>query len=599
MTVTVTDSVLTVTSTGDGQDANTGDGICDDGTGSCTLRAAIQQANALSGLNTIAFDIPGAGARTIRPTSALPGIADPVVIDGYTQAGARPNTNPITTGSNAVLMIELDGSLAGLGSDGLHITAGNSTVRGLAINRFDGNGILLEMNGGNFIEGNFIGTNVTGIASLGNWGDGVSVLTPANVIGGTGAGRGNVISGNEQDGVAVVGGSATGNLMEGNCIGTDLTGTVALGNGGQSGFENLGIRVGSLASNNVVRRNVISGNVDGGLSIDNGAFRNTVIGNLIGTRTSGTSGLGNGIKGLIIQSGAHDNLVHGNVISSNLGAGVIIFSQGATGNIIRGNSIGTDITGAVGLANSSGGVLISGGASDNTIGGTADAAGNTITFNSGDGVRVVSGTGDVILGNRIFSNSGLGIDLGTNGVTPNDTGDADTGANNLQNFPVLTSATRDASTTIGGTLNSTANTEFRIEFFSNATCDPSGHGEGEQFLGFTMATTGGTGDVSFTVTLPATVPVGQFITATATGPNNNTSEFSQCQVVGVVDVTPPPAPVLVSPPDGSTGDDTTPTFTWSQVTDPSGVTYTLARIHRWTGMDGVRTAEGVRELQAR
>ncbi len=126
----------------------------------------------------------------------------------------------------------------------------------------------------------------------------------------------------------------------------------------------------------------------------------------------------------------------------------------------------------------------------------------------------------------MFSNAGLGIDLGADGVTPNDAGDGDTGANNLQNFPVLTSAT-SGSTTIEGTLNSTPNTKFRLEFFSSTECDPSGYGEGETFLVFIDVTTDGSGNVTFTVTFPDTVPGGHFITATATDPNNNTSEFSQ------------------------------------------------------------------------
>ena len=135
----------------------------------------------------------------------------------------------------------------------------------------------------------------------------------------------------------------------------------------------------------------------------------------------------------------------------------------------------------------------------------------------------------------------LGIDLIPDGVTPNDAGDGDTGANNLQNFPVLTSITSSSSnTTTVGTLNSAANTQFRIELFSNSACDPTGYGEGETLIGSTNVTTDGTGNAGFTFNSSASVPVGHFITATATDPNNNTSEFSQCMQV--------PAPVPNSPP---------------------------------------------------
>ena len=457
------------------------------GTGSdCSLREAIVAANidvafggctAGSGGDTIAFGIPGTGPHTIQPTSPLPFITDPLIIDGYTQAGASLNTD--TSGlSNAVLQIELDGSLAGFAS-GLLLSAGSggSVVRGLVINRFFANGIQSFSNsGGGIIEGNFIGTDVDGAAALGNR-VGVSIATPNNTIGGTAPGARNVISGNDTRGVEFGDSGATGNQVQGNLIGTDVTGAAALGNGA-------------------------------GVAIA-GASNNTVGGTTAGAR---------------------------NVISANF-QGVFII-QGATGNLVQGNFIGTDVAGTGALGNSVNGVNIAFGASStNTIGGTASGAGNIIAFNGGAGIVVgdpifTPGTGNAILSNSIFSNTGLGIDLFPSGVTPNDVGDGDTGPNNLQNFPVLTSATSSPTTTnIAGTLNSTAITTFALEFFSNTACDPSNHGEGETFLGSTMATTGGTGNASFSATFGTPVPSGQFITATATDPNDNTSEFSQCEQV--------------------------------------------------------------------
>ncbi len=226
------------------------------------------------------------------------------------------------------------------------------------------------------------------------------------------------------------------------------------------------------------------------------------------------------------------------------------------GNVIEGNFIGTNVTGSATLGNTYDGVHING-ASDNTIGGTMAGArniisgnggngifmvvatgnsvqGNTITLNVGDGVDIseafgLISTSNAILSNSIFSNGGLGIDLYADGVTANDAGDTDTGANNLQNFPVLTSATgTSSSTTIKGTLNSTPNTQFHLQFFSNTACDASDYGEGETFLGSTDVITDGSGDVSFSVTLPISVPDGHYATSTATDPDDNTSEFSKC-----------------------------------------------------------------------
>jgi titin len=627
----------------------------DSGVGS--LRQAILDANASVGTDTIAFNIPGAGPHTIQPTSALPTITDPAIIDGYTQPGANPNTNPQGLGSNAVLKIELNGGGAGTSANGLHITAGNSTVRGLAINRFRQSGILLDTNGGNVVEGNFIGTDASGTVALGNGlftsGDGVRVNgSSTNTIGGTTASARNVLSDNSGMGIRITGSGATGNLVQGNLIGTDVTGTVDIGNflggvligaanntiGGTtagarniiSGSSNPGIFVGETGnvvqgnfigtdvtgtvdvgnssfgvsisgSDNLIggtapgEGNVISGNGQSGVSV--GGSGNVVQGNFIGTDVTGTVGIKNLIHGVDVSGS--DNLIGGvtpgagNVVSGNNWFGVQIEGINATGNRLEGNFIGTDITGTASVGNFQGGVeilnapsntiggtaagarnVISGNtnigvriagdatanllqgnligtdvtgtaslgngtraievaASGNTIGGTTVGAGNTIAFNFFDGVSLTSGTGNAILSNSIFSNGGLGIDLFASGfpsgVTPNDAGDSDSGANNLQNFPELTSAlVFGGSPTIKGDLNSAAATDFALEFFSNTDCDPSGNGEGETFLGSSTETTDGTGNVSFSVSLGTTVPVGQFITSTATDPDNNTSEFSQC-----------------------------------------------------------------------
>jgi CSLREA domain-containing protein len=217
-------TTFTVNKDGDAGDRNI-DGVCDTSKKKgeqCTLRAAIEEANATPGANTIEFDI--SGPKTIKPDSPLPAITDTVTIDGYTQPGARPNT--LAEGDDAVLKIELDGSNAGADRDGLVINASNSTIKGLVIKRFGGDGI--EITGvNNQVQGNFIGTSAGGTTDKGNGLRGVFVSADSNTVGGSQPDMRNVISGNDQSGVSLHGAS---NQVQGNYIGTDAGGTGALGN---------------------------------------------------------------------------------------------------------------------------------------------------------------------------------------------------------------------------------------------------------------------------------------------------------------------------------------------------------------------------------
>jgi CSLREA domain-containing protein len=404
---TTSNATYVVNSTGDGGDSNTADNACNDGTGHCTLRAAIQQANANPGADTIQFNIPGAGVHTIAPASPLPAVSDRVTIDGYTQPGSSANT--LSTGDNAVILVELDGTNAGANANGLDITSGNSTVRGLAVKRFGNRGIFIDTQGGNTVQGCFIGTDAAGASAAGNGAAGVETFeSPNNQIGGTTPASRNVISGNSGGGIVLTE-SGKGNTIQGNYVGTDKGGASAIGNGGNDG----------IAIN---------------------------------------------------------------------------------------------------------------GPSNATVGGTSAGAANTIAFNRKGVVVTLNGIGDSILSNSIHDNTDLGIDLGADGVTPNDAQDADTGPNNLQNFPALTSATYSGgSTVIQGTLNSTPNSTFRVEFFSNTGCDPSGNGEGQTLIGSANVTTDASGNANINSTLAATLSSAQRVTATATNSTTgDTSEFSPC-----------------------------------------------------------------------
>jgi parallel beta-helix repeat protein len=349
-------------------------------------------------------------------------------------------------------------------------------------------------------------------------------------VGGTASGAGNVISGNGNYGVNIYGLSATGNLVQGNTIGLAAGGATVLGNAGE------GIAISDAATGNTIggatsgAGNVISGNGDDGVAIRNaGTAGNTVQGNIIGADSTGTLDRGNANDGISITSSAADNTIVGNLISGNDDQG--IYLKTTSGNVVQDNLIGTAGDGVSALGNSSRGIYFYSDPSGNTIGGTAAGEGNTIAHNGNDGVGVSSGVDNAIRGNAIFANSGLGIDLSPSGVTANDTGDGDSGANNLQNFPVLSAAHSNGSTTtITGTLNSSASTQFALDFYASDSCDASGNGEGERYLGSDTVTTDGSGDASFISVVSAAVADGESVTATATDPQGNTSEFSACVV---------------------------------------------------------------------
>jgi hypothetical protein len=414
----------------------------DSGDGS--LRQAILDANASAGTDLIAFDIPGAGPHSIQPLSMLPAISDPATIDGFSQPGASPGN----------LKIELRGSV---GVDrGLVITAGSTLVRGLVINRFPEHAIRLETGDGNRIEGNFLGTDVTGTLPLGNmWGVMADINSTGNTIGGSTAEKRNIISGNSEAGVAFD--ITSGNVVEGNYIGTDISGLVAV-----SGLQK-------------------------GVSIYNGSSYNRIGG---------------------VAPGA------GNLISGNGQVGVFVSS--GTRNVVQGNVIGLAADGSP-LGNGQDGVYVN--ASNSIIGGIESGAANVIAFNSGYGVRVETATRIAIRQNSIFSNGRVGIELAN-------------GGNGNQTSPAVQLATSgNGQTAILLRLFSDPMTTFGIELFSSPVCDPSTLGEGETYLASASLTTNSIGRGRLMVVIDSEIPVGHVITATATSPNNNTSEFSKCRTV--------------------------------------------------------------------
>ena len=493
-----------------------------------TLRQAILDANTnINVVDLIDFDIAGPPF-TIQPTTPLPAITDPVTIDGYTQNGASPNTlsSPFgsITATNAVLLIEIDGSLAG-DTDGLlveHITnlGARTTIRGLVINRFTSNlraGIRINDDGNNLIEGNFIGTDAAGLLGRGNF-DGISteLLAAGNHIGGTTPASRNLISGNSNRGVVL---DTNDNVIEGNLIGTDRTGAVGLGNG-------VGVVLFNFAADNVIgglgafapAANVIAGNLNGGVIVGTGSVGHRILGNHIGLGADGLTVLGNG-TGSGVQVGANFTTLIDNQFGGN-STGISIGSVSDT--IVQRNLIGVP-----GAGNTGNGISIVEG-NNNLIGGTIPD-GNVIAGNGGAGIQVARLTnpanGNAILTNSIYANDGLGIELIN-------------GANNGQPAPQLTAAS--GTNRVQGSLTAAALTTYQIQFFANAVCDFSGTGEGESFLGSLTAATDGAGVLAFDESLPGS-PGKPTITATATDPDNNTSQFSNCVLNRDAIVSPAPA----------------------------------------------------------
>jgi len=410
-------------------------------------------------------------------------------------------------------------------------TAGVGNAGGNVIAMNFGAGILISGTSatGNVILGNIIGSGIDGARPLGNAQEGVRIESARNTVGGVTAGYGNLISGN-LSGVSIVGADATGNLIAGNSIGTDGTGTYGLGNATE------GVLIDSGADNTVggtvaAARNLISGNNIGVLITNTNttltAKDNLVLGNYIGTNISGALALGNSQQGVEIDSVPANTIGGsssgaGNLISANYW-GLVITGSSATNEVVQGNFIGTDFTGKLPLGNESDGVLVTNGSARNLIGGIGVGVGNTIGFNVQDGVQISSNgsISNAILSNSIFSNGGLGINL----VAP--VPPSPLPPNLLLIAPTLTSvASTSNGVNVSGMYTGAANSTYLIQFFASPNANPSGIAEGQQFLGTLSVTTGPNGVADFTAALPAFVPAGQLVTATATDSANDTSEFS-------------------------------------------------------------------------
>jgi CSLREA domain-containing protein len=580
------------------------------GTG-CTLRQAVNANNAnpppMGATNLIAFNIPSndpgcdpmTNVCTIALTDCLGrsgnfcnGLNQPVIIDGYTQPGTSPNT--LAIGDNANIRIKIIGDPGGnpvmylcdTNGCGSGHSSDGSTIKGLCLaGIINTHQTLISVTSNNdLVTGNFLGVDTDGTTVVSDGTpvvvNGSVLLATGTMIGGTSPSARNVVASN--GGFGGIENDGNNTLVQGNYFGTNAAGTAAIGSAatGIDAEIGTGITIGGTASG---AGNVINA-TDTGITIGGVQFNaqvNTIIqGNLIGMDATGTVALYALAFGIRINQSL-DTTIGG----STPGAGNVINARGdgilvggtPRGVVIQGNKIGTDITGTLPLGNQGCGIA-AGDTTIGTIGGENPGEGNIIAFNYFNGVSIAGFTGDntawAILGNSIHDNGthghlAVGITLATSGCgsdtpTPNDHCDTPSGANDQQNYPVITSASfSNGNVTLSGTLDSVASTMFHLEFFSSAACDPSGFGQGQHFLGSMVITTDGNCSATFGP-LTFSLPTGNTVaTATATrldGSGNpiETSEFSQCiNIFGA----PTPTPTPTATPTATFTPTSTPTAT--------------------------------------
>jgi CSLREA domain-containing protein len=507
-----TSSTFVVNSTGDEDDINKGDGVCMTSAGTCTLRAAIAEANNISGPNTINFNIPGSGVQTIHLNTQLPSLWDTTgstTIDGYTQPGASPNTDPLA--DNAAIMVQVEGG--GYDQyDALAITSSSNVIRGLAFYAFHrplwiyGKGAS-----GNVIVGDFVGTDVTGTAHATAAGDaeahGIKIEQGASraIIGRPNLADRNVISGNARSGVGIWHFPSNNVTIQNNIFGLSPDGTRRLSNQLHGVDMNYGTQSDIIGGTGQYEHNVMSGNNYNGVDVSHSPSTslNKIVGNFVGTDLSGTSSpsytynlrYGIRVKDGVTYNNVTDNIVGGmknHVTDGNGNVGIAVLDSTTSHNTFQRNRVGVSLNGTA-IPNNIGMAVYG---TNNTIG-----PGNIIADNAGPGIEVETGAVDnTITQNSIFGNAGPGIQL-------------DSGGNNNLAAPTISSATLSS-------VSGTACASCTIEVFV-ADGGTGAPGEGKTLVGSSSADASGV----FTITVDG-VNSGDEITATATDGSGDTSQFA-------------------------------------------------------------------------
>jgi CSLREA domain-containing protein len=550
---------LVVDTTADSADANPGDGICRTAAGACSLRAAIDEANRHRGPDAISFNIPGPAPHVIRIATEFQHITDTtggLTIDGYTEPGSSPNTDPLI--SNAQIGIVLQGpgpNRAGTGIakiNGIYVTSSGNTIRGISVINFwrdvwfAGTGAT-----GNSLVGSFVGLGPTAAtwvpAPLNIYTNGGVMIDDAsnNVVGTPALADRNVISGTYGSGVYFTHPGSSYNVVQNNIIGLSPTADRAVRNHSHGIDLNFGSKYNLIGGSGPYERNIVSGNKETGIELshayspyvaagtdtsDQWSIRNNqVIGNYVGFMPDGSVstysknvGDGRAEGGIHLEDWIVDNVIAENWITHDVGAAINL-QHYDSGNVIRGNHIGLSPNG-IAVPQSAWGVSIRQHSRSNTIVGNEIASGaGGVWIQNGDNVS------NTISRNSMWGIAGPGIDLNLDGVSPNDPGDKDTGANHTQNFPegIVASTTAVTGRACGN---------CTVEVFTSSA--PAGaNGPGRTYLGSVLVPASGLW------TLAVSLPAGSVVTATATAANGDTSEFA---VNVAVPVPPGPGSTVVS-----------------------------------------------------
>jgi len=512
-------SGFTVDDSGNDEDTNPGDGICQTPSGGCSLYAAIMESNGRSGscsdsVLNIDFNLSSPVINTNTGAGYIPTSVYPLNIDATTNTGASQNTALMDDSINTVIKVKVDLG----GNSSLNFTGGNTTIAGLCLSNPQNAAIIFSNKGNNRVKGCFIGVDISGTVNESESSDGWGVLIDnvADVtVGGTNEVDRNLIIG----GIRIQGDSSKNIFVKGNFIGTDYSGTNDLEQSEHGISITSGASFVTIGGSDLSSRNVISGN-NRGISIEAGCNSNIIDNNLIGVAMNEVNPIGNSSAGILLASDS--NLVTNNIIANSGSEEAGLWLEGDF-NIVQSNYFGTDFTETVNHGNNGSAIIITANGSNNLIGGNDSVQTNVIANSMADGIATFGGYnhGNSFLRNKIYNNGQFGIDISSDNQV-------------LEEYTVdfSLSALRNDSLFLLGSYSGDSVLNYNIEFYANPSCDSDGYGEGFKYLGKTNLISDVNGKINFSEVITSSgVVVGDVITALITPGDGSTSEFNFCSEV--------------------------------------------------------------------